>query len=138
MKKILFVLVFFIFSCSQENKVDRQVDLDLKYPSFELSSVEQIKNKIEGSWVGKRSLLTKNSVEGQYRIEFIYDFEDSFTIYEFDLKGGEPNKKKVNRASLYQIDDYVFEVYDVGIFRLHCLSAKQLKLNSLLFERVEK
>ncbi|WP_375560847.1 hypothetical protein ACE193_24645 [Bernardetia sp. OM2101] len=66
MKKICFFLVFFIFSCSQENKVDRQVDLDLKYPSFELSSVEQIKNKIEGSWVGKKSLLTKDSVEGQY------------------------------------------------------------------------
>lgn len=138
MKRILFILAFFILSCSQENKVDRQVDLDLKYPSFELSSVEQIKNKIEGSWVGKRSLLTDNSEEGQYRIEFIYDFEDSFTIYEFDLKAVEPNKKKVNRASLYQIDDYVFEIYDVGIFRFHCLSAKQLKLNSLLFERVEK
>ncbi|WP_375560846.1 hypothetical protein ACE193_24640 [Bernardetia sp. OM2101] len=71
-------------------------------------------------------------------MNLLYDFEDSFTIYEFDLKGGEPNKKKVNRASLYQIDGYVFEIYDVGIFRLHCLSAKQLKLNSLLFERVEK
>jgi len=136
-KKLLFFIVITSLSCQQ--KIDRQKKLDEDYPSINFSSFEQTKHAMLGAWLGRRSLLTEDSVEGEFLIHIKYDFDDHLTIYEYNfIKDRQKKHKIIDRVMLYsRYDDneYVIE-NEQRVLELRHLSEKQLMFNKLLFEKV--
>ncbi|MDO1445799.1 hypothetical protein Q0590_06030 [Rhodocytophaga aerolata] len=136
------ILIFFsliVFSCQHSDTIDRQKDLDLAYPSIDFSSFDQIKNKILGSWAGRKSVLTRDSAKGEFAVEITYDEEDYFTFTETKIEKDRQAYKTVSRVMLYELDNaFVFETEDKNLLNLHFLSEKQLKLNDTIFERLNE
>ena len=132
---LLIVIAIISFNCT--SGIDRKDKLDFKYPSIKFTSFQQVRDYVEGSWVGKSSLLGLDSLSDLYVLNINYLREDEFQLEEETILKGNGVNKRIVYALLFELDDsFVFE-FENKFHRIYYLSEKQLKIEDSLFEGVK-
>ncbi|MES2515706.1 MAG: hypothetical protein V4580_16240 [Bacteroidota bacterium] len=138
MRYLLFLLSFAFWSCHNVPQVDRLTTLDFEHPSVlrnpECSFIV-VKEKICGVWIGKKSVLSKDTTMGSYTLTIDYISNGSLNLLEITA---DKSRQTTLTGDLFILDEnYVIKCDSLQIINIHYLSDKQLKLGEVLFKKME-